>query len=96
MTARPRGHGVEGDQVAALVSTSDSMAEQWPRLDEFEGEGCERVMARVRLPDGGQVPAHVYVVRGPATPQRKPARHHARSRILEALAEGAPAPIRRH
>jgi gamma-glutamylcyclotransferase (GGCT)/AIG2-like uncharacterized protein YtfP len=57
----------EGDRVAGLVFTSGSLAELWHRLDEFEGEGYQRVIAPVCLPDGAHVSAHVYVARGHAT-----------------------------
>ncbi len=39
-------------RVAGLVFTSDSLAGHWQRLDEFEGEGYQRVMAEAYLHDG--------------------------------------------
>ena len=53
-----------GDEVPGLVFTSEALARHWPRLDEFEGEGYERVTASVRLDDGQRVEAWVYAVRG--------------------------------
>lgn len=55
---------VDGDQIAGFVFTSDSLAEHWQRLDEFEGPGYERVLTEARLSDGSAVQANVYVARG--------------------------------
>jgi hypothetical protein len=37
-----------------------------PRLNDFEGDGYQRVAARVRLSDGREVTAQEYVARGSA------------------------------
>src|SRR4051812_29713233 len=39
----------DGDWVVGLVFTSDALAEHWERLDEFEGDGYERVVTRAKL-----------------------------------------------
>jgi gamma-glutamylcyclotransferase (GGCT)/AIG2-like uncharacterized protein YtfP len=51
-----------GDEVPGYVLESGALAAEWPRLDAFEGEGYERVVACVMLESGETVTAHVYVV----------------------------------
>lgn len=51
-----------GDEVAGLVFSSDALAAHWPRLDEFEGEGYERVLTSATLANGGAVSAYVYAL----------------------------------
>jgi gamma-glutamylcyclotransferase (GGCT)/AIG2-like uncharacterized protein YtfP len=53
------GHG--GD-VAGFLFSSDTLAEHWPRLDAFEGEGYQRVLTSVTRPDGTAVEAYVYAL----------------------------------
>jgi gamma-glutamylcyclotransferase (GGCT)/AIG2-like uncharacterized protein YtfP len=54
----------EGAEVEGLLFSSDSLAEHWARLDEFEGDGYERVMTKVKLRDGTITNANVYALRG--------------------------------
>jgi gamma-glutamylcyclotransferase (GGCT)/AIG2-like uncharacterized protein YtfP len=54
----------EGDEVEGLLFSSDSLGEHWARLDEFEGDGYERVMTKVKLRDGTITNANVYAFRG--------------------------------
>ena len=54
----------QGDAVEGLLFSSDSLAEHWARLDEFEGEGYERVLTTVQRKDGAVVDAYVYALRG--------------------------------
>jgi gamma-glutamylcyclotransferase (GGCT)/AIG2-like uncharacterized protein YtfP len=54
----------EGDEVEGLLFSSDVLAEHWARLDEFEGDGYERVMTKAKLRDGTMRQAHVYALRG--------------------------------
>ncbi len=56
----------QGDEVRGQVFSSDALPAHWPRLDAFEGDGYERVIARARLDDGGHVDAYVYTIRGDA------------------------------
>ena len=56
--------GEQGDEVEGWLFSSESLAEHWVRLDEFEGEGYERVRTTVRLKDGARVEAFVYALRG--------------------------------
>src|SRR4051794_20246715 len=54
----------QGDTVEGLLFSSDTLAEHWARLDEFEGEGYERVLTTVKRKDGVVVHAYVYALRG--------------------------------
>lgn len=53
-----------GDEVDGLLFSSDSLTEHWARLDEFEGEGYERVLTTVKLRNGTPVAAYLYALRG--------------------------------
>jgi len=53
-----------GEEVEGLVFSSPELAGHWERLDRFEGEGYERVRAKVRLADGSDVEGWVYVLAG--------------------------------
>ncbi|MEH6415783.1 gamma-glutamylcyclotransferase family protein [Pseudomonas sp. CGJS7] len=50
------------DAVQGLVFSSDALPAHWARLDEFEGEGYERVLASAILEDGTVVAAYVYAL----------------------------------
>jgi gamma-glutamylcyclotransferase (GGCT)/AIG2-like uncharacterized protein YtfP len=52
-----------GDAVEGFLFTSDDLDEHWERLDDFEGDGYERVLTEVHLPDGGHAEAFIYVHR---------------------------------
>src|SRR5687768_12627109 len=49
-----------GGEVKGLLFSSENLAEYWGTLDEFEGEGYERVLTTVRLLDGTVVDAYIY------------------------------------
>ena len=53
-----------GPVVDGFLFSSDQLAEHWPRLDDFEGEGYERVPATVMRADGTQVQAFLYALSG--------------------------------
>ena len=55
---------VYGTLAPGHVFTSDFLTEHWKRLDEFQGEGYEPVVAEAHLCDGSPVSAHLYVARG--------------------------------
>ena len=59
------GHGGE---VKGFLFSSASLAEHWARLDEFEGEGYDRVLTSVKLPDGTAVEAYIYTLSGESSP----------------------------
>ena len=47
-------------EVQGLVFSSATLAQHWSRLDEFEGEGYERVLTLARLQDGTTVDVYIY------------------------------------
>lgn len=53
-----------GDEVKGFLFSSESLAEHWARLDEFEGEGYERVLTTVKLKDGTSIEAYIYRLSG--------------------------------
>jgi gamma-glutamylcyclotransferase (GGCT)/AIG2-like uncharacterized protein YtfP len=53
-----------GDEVAGLLFSAVSLDQHWARVDEFEGEGYERVPTRATLADGTVVDAYVYQLSG--------------------------------
>ncbi|OOR91565.1 hypothetical protein B0181_03080 [Moraxella caviae] len=52
-----------GEAVAGVVFASDELPAHWRALDDFEGEGYERIKVRVRLDDGTLDEAWVYALR---------------------------------
>ncbi len=56
--------GDDGDEVEGFLFSSEKLSEHWSRLDEFEGEAYERVLAVARLKDDRTVDAYVYVLKG--------------------------------
>jgi len=53
-----------GGEVQGFLFSSESLAEHWARLDEFEGDGYERVLTIVKLKDGTTVDAYIYRLTG--------------------------------
>ena len=60
-----------GAPVAGFMLTSDRLAEHWQRLDEFEGEGYERVLAKVRRRDGSSLDAFLYELKDKRPPDAR-------------------------
>jgi gamma-glutamylcyclotransferase (GGCT)/AIG2-like uncharacterized protein YtfP len=58
----------QGGEVEGLLFSSESLAEHWAQLDEFEGEGYERVLTTAKLQDGTTVAAYVYRLRANGPP----------------------------
>lgn len=50
----------QGSTIRGLLFSSERLAEHWARLDEFEGDGYERVPTTVRLEDGTTLDAYIY------------------------------------
>ncbi len=50
----------QGVAIEGHLLTSDNLVQYWVLLDEFEGEGYQRVMSKVRLLSGESVAAYVY------------------------------------
>ena len=74
-TLRPQGWGAQqgfpaltlderGTQVHGFVFSSESLAQHWQRLDEFEGDEYERILTTASVDGGGTIEAYVYVLRG--------------------------------
>ena len=57
-----------GEEVEGLLFSSASLSEHWARLDEFEGEGYERVLTTATLNDGTAVQAYIYRLSGKGLP----------------------------
>jgi gamma-glutamylcyclotransferase (GGCT)/AIG2-like uncharacterized protein YtfP len=55
--------GDAGQRVNGFVFSSEHLAKHWARLDDFEGEGYERVLTSATLEDGSAVDAYVYALR---------------------------------
>ena len=53
----------EGDEVEGFLFSSDYLADHWPKLDEFEGEGYERVPVTVRVNRTKHIAAFVYALK---------------------------------
>ncbi|MEO0806291.1 MAG: gamma-glutamylcyclotransferase family protein [Cyanobacteria bacterium J06643_4] len=51
-----------GEAVEGFLFTSKNLSEHWKMLDEFEGEGYERVLAKVKLKDKSITDAYIYVL----------------------------------
>ena len=56
------------DVVSGMLLSSDALEERWARLDEFEGDGYERVTIEVTLSNGRNDTAQTYVLR--SSPER--------------------------
>lgn len=55
----------DGNEVHGFIFTSADLSAHWGRLDEFEGEGYERVLVRVTpLAGGPTVHAYIYALSG--------------------------------
>ena len=52
----------DGEEVEGFVFSSEHLADHWPGLDEFEGEGYERVSVTVRVNGVHDVEAYVYAL----------------------------------
>ncbi|NHH99730.1 gamma-glutamylcyclotransferase [Oceanimonas sp. MB9] len=51
-----------GGKIEGFVFSSQNLSEHWAALDEFEGEGYERVLTKVTLTNGSTVEAYVYTL----------------------------------
>ena len=54
----------EGASIDGFLFTSENLANNWFKLDEFEGVAYERVATKVKLADGSFVNAYVYALKG--------------------------------
>lgn len=51
-----------GSEVRGFLFSSEDLAAHWTRLDEFEGEGYQRVLTPATLEDGTIVQAYIYAL----------------------------------
>ena len=56
----------DGGRVDGFLFESDRLDQHWPRLDAFEGEAYQRVLAEVELEDTSTVTAYVYTLKSVA------------------------------
>jgi gamma-glutamylcyclotransferase (GGCT)/AIG2-like uncharacterized protein YtfP len=61
---------VHAGEVQGLLFSSENLDAHWKRLDAFEGDGYQRVLASVVRGDGSRVEAHVYALRD-ASPRER-------------------------
>lgn len=59
-----------GGEVHGLLFSSTRLADEWARLDEFEGKGYERVLTSAKRADGTTVDAYIYELSDKPWPQR--------------------------
>ena len=59
----------QGSEVRGFLFSSEALAEQWARLDQFEGPGYKRVQTTVKRKDGTKVEVYTYALSG-AGPSR--------------------------
>lgn len=52
----------EAQEIQGHVFTSENLADHWMELDEFEGEGYERILTRVKLENEQVTDAYVYAL----------------------------------
>ncbi|WOH36381.1 gamma-glutamylcyclotransferase family protein [Thalassotalea fonticola] len=53
-----------GEEVHGFIFCSEELSRHWTRLDEFEGEGYERVVTSAILEDGSVVATYIYILKG--------------------------------
>ena len=58
-----------GGEVRGFIFSSEELAAHWARLDEFEGDGYERVVTSAELGDGTVVKAYIYALKGNSSAQ---------------------------
>lgn len=52
-----------GEEVAGFLFSSTQLTEHWESLDEFEGEGYERILTTAELSSGNKVESSVYALK---------------------------------
>lgn len=52
-----------GAKIKGLLFISENLSGHWAVLDDFEGEGYERVITQVELADGSKVDTYIYMLR---------------------------------
>ncbi|MBW1752218.1 MAG: gamma-glutamylcyclotransferase [Deltaproteobacteria bacterium] len=52
-----------GEEIEGFLFISENLSSHWKTLDDFEGEGYERVATQAKLEDGSMVDAYIYMLR---------------------------------
>ena len=52
-----------GGDIHGFIFSSEELSADWARLDEFEGDGYERVVTSAGLEDGTVVRTHIYALK---------------------------------
>jgi len=52
-----------GNRVKGFIFFSENLAANWKTLDDFEGEGYERVPVEVAIDDGRTVQSWIYMLK---------------------------------
>ena len=52
-----------GGEVAGFLFSSERLGEHWSRLDDFEGDGYQRVLTKAKRKNGTTVDCYVYRLR---------------------------------
>lgn len=52
----------EGEEIEGHLFISENLPNHWDAIDEFEGEGYERVATQATLEDESSVDAYIYVL----------------------------------
>ncbi|MBD1997745.1 gamma-glutamylcyclotransferase [Leptolyngbya sp. FACHB-541] len=50
----------DGDGIEGFLFSSERLTEHWTRLDQFEGQGYERVLTTAKLKDRTTVDTYIY------------------------------------
>jgi gamma-glutamylcyclotransferase (GGCT)/AIG2-like uncharacterized protein YtfP len=58
-----------GNEVHGFIFSSEELSTYWARLDEFEGDGYERVVTSAELVDGTVVKVYIYALKGNSSAQ---------------------------
>ena len=59
-----------GDKVHGFILSSEELSAHWVRLDEFEGDGYERVVTSAELENGTVVEVYIYALKGNSADER--------------------------
>ena len=52
-----------GEEMGGFLFISENLSSHWKALDDFEGEGYERVVTQAKLEDESIVDAYIYILR---------------------------------
>jgi gamma-glutamylcyclotransferase (GGCT)/AIG2-like uncharacterized protein YtfP len=72
----------DGEEVDGFIFVSDSLSNHWNALDEFEGREYKRILTSVKLEDGRDLEAFIYVSMKAGAAHHKLQRSRLRWRCL--------------